>query len=424
MPGEQETTEVEETPEAATAGEDPLVTKTGKVLTDEEIQALADEAEEGYEVEAVAEPLPDAVPGLELEIRKQREMAVPPAGALPSASEFEAAMAVARVVAATKFVPDSYQGNPDAVVAAIFTGRELGIGPMQSLRDIHMIDGRPVFSASLMMSQMRRGGVSVLESESTRERAYIRAQRADTGEIATVEWTMEEASQISSKGKNLVDKDNWKNYPADMLWARAVGRLARRLGSDLLAGMVYSSEELADLEGFDTDGYNATAAPRIEWDTMDPGQVLHPNAPNGWQDILLVFEFVDAGRDWQKIIGALLQAKYGVERVNGLAPSLRQQVGRRMANLAAHLTDVVMEGKEFPPPNDAELVDSIQWAFEGFTFEPPFPEKAAELLEGEVVEEGGSDAALSPEQQEEMQAALETEAEDLPEFGPEGGGDE
>ena len=123
-----------------------------------EIEEQTQEAEH-EEAEAVGAPLPDAVPGLELEIARAREMAVPPAGALPSASEFEAAMAVARVVANTKFVPDDYRGNPDSVVAAIFTGRELGIGPMQSLRDIYMIDGRPVFSASLTLSQMRRGGL-------------------------------------------------------------------------------------------------------------------------------------------------------------------------------------------------------------------------------------------------------------------------
>ena len=50
-----------------------------------------------------------------------------------------------------------------------------------------------------------------------------------------------------------------------MLWARCVGRLARRLGSDLLAGMVYTAEELHDLEGFNGEGYDSTAAgPKVE----------------------------------------------------------------------------------------------------------------------------------------------------------------
>jgi hypothetical protein len=382
--------------------------------------AQAEEAEQAEPLaegspaeEAVRADLADALPGLELEIARAREMAVPPAGALPSASEFEAAMAVARVVAATKFVPDDYRGSPDSVVAAIFTGRELGIGPMQSLRDIYMIDGRPVFSASLMLSQMRRGGLHILESESTDERAWIRAQRSDTGEVAEVEWTYEDAEKITSKGKRLVDKDNWKNYPADMLWARAVGRLARRLGSDLLAGMVYAAEELRDLEGFGSEGYGATAAgPPVEWETMDPGVSLHPNAPNGWKDILLVLDYADATLDWTKIIATILSMKYGVGKVNDLAQADRQIVGRRLANLSAYLTDVVMDGQEFPPPNEAEVVGAIQWAFEGFTFEPPFPE-----VEHEVIEPDESDAALDAEASAEMMRAEAEQAEI--EFGSE-----
>lgn len=370
---------------------------------------------EEVEPEAVRGDLPDAVPGMELEISRHREMAVPPSGALPSAAEFEASMAVARVLAATKFVPESYRGSPEEVMAAIFTGRELGIGPMESLRSIHMIDGRPVFAASLMLSQMRRGGLEIIESSSTAERAYIRARRRDTGEEAEVEWTFHEAEQITRKGKKLVDGDNWRNYPADMLWARAVGRLARRLGSDLLAGMVYTSEEMKDLEGWDTDGYNAGVAQPVEYATLDPGAVLHPNAPNGWKDILMVLEYADPLLDWPKIIATILSGKYRVERVNDLAPNVRQVVGRRMANLAGYLVDVTMEGKEFPPPNEAEVVEAIQWAFEGFTLEPPFPEKPKEeALEGEVVDEGRSDAALTPEQQEELAEA--TEVEEIP-FG-------
>lgn len=358
--------------------------------------------------EATGGDLPDAVPGMELEIAKQREMAVPPAGALPSASEFDAAMKIATQIARTKFVPDSYRGNPDEVLAAIFTGRELGIGPMQSLRDIHMIDGRPVFAASLMLSQMRRGGLVLLESSSTGDRAFIRAQRSDTGEIAEVDWTFEEATKIKRGTKALTDGDNWKNYPSDMLWARAVGRLARRLGSDLLAGMVYSHEELQDLGYAEIDA----TAEEVEWEGLDPGAVLHPNAPNGWKDILLVLEYADSALDWPKIIGTILQGKYKVGRVNDLEPGLRQVVGRRMANMAGYLVDVTMEGKEFPPPNEVEVQEAIQWAFEGFTMEPPFPEI---VHEGEVVEEGGSDAALSAEAQAEMKAA----EGDLPEFGPE-----
>lgn len=322
-------------------------------------------------------------------------------------------MAMARVLAETTFVPSSYRGKAEEVVAAIFTGRELGIGPMQSLRDIHMIDGRPVFSASLMLSQMRRHGLVLLESESTSERAYIKARRQDTGEVAEVEWTFEEATKIMRGSKKLSDGDGWKNYPSDMLWARAVGRLARRLGSDLLAGMVYSKEELGDLSGFDGEGYNATATEPVKWDTWDPGK-LHPDAPRGWKEILSLMEYVDPSRDWVALVAVILEEAYGHTGKVADLGAKEVMVGTRMANMIARLHLDTMEGKEFPPPNDAEIEEAILWAH-AVAVSPPYPEK---VHEGEVVDEGGgSDAALTPEESEAMQTALD--ADELPEFGEE-----
>lgn len=362
------------------------------------------------------EELPDAVPGLEVEVRRAQAELVAPVTVLPSAAEFEASMAMARVVAGTKFVPDSYRGSPEEVVAAIFKGREMGIGPMQALSEIHMIDGRAVLSASLMMGQMRRGGVEILESESTEERARIKARRRDTGEIAEVEWTMEQARQIKRKGKLLVDGDNWKNYPVDMLWARCVGRLARRLGSDLLSGMVYTSEEMKDLEGWDNDGYESGAAPPpLVWGEFNPGEILHPDTPKGWRLIMEWLDYVDSTVDWKFLLGGVFSAKYGAASVRDLGEHY-QVASRRAANLAGYLRLHVMEGKEFPPPSEEEIIGAVQWAFENLTLDSV---KRLEAEEGEVVDEGkDSDAALTPEEQEAFKNAVEADTTDI-EFGPE-----
>lgn len=165
---------------------------------------------------------------------------------MPSPREWDAMRAMAETIALTEFVPRDFRGRPEAVLAAILSGRELGIGPMQSLKDISIIDGRPALAAHLVLAMLRKGGVVIDQAESTDERAYIRAHRQDTGEQAEIEWTMEEAQRAG-----LANKDNFRKYPRDMLWARAVGRLGRRLGSDLLAGMPYTAEEVQDFEDFD-----------------------------------------------------------------------------------------------------------------------------------------------------------------------------
>ncbi len=351
-------------------------------------------------------------PELALAIREERHTPLPAVGSLPSEREWQATIAVASEIAGTPFVPDSYRGRPESVVAAILTGRELGIGPMQSLRDIHMIDGRPTFSATLMLSQMRKGGVRILESASTEERAFIRAQREDTGEVAEVEWTFAEAERIIRKGKKLVDGDNWRNYPADMLWARAVGRVARRLGSDLLGGMVYSAEELRDLDP-EESGYGAsTSQPEpepVKWEELKPGEMLHPLSPAGWKDIDLTLRTLDGARDWTKIVKGILSGKYRAASVKYLGEKERREVGYRLANFAGYLAEVVMQGQEFPPPGDEDVLTAMKWAFEGLTMDLP-----EEPLEAEVVEE--EESPLSEEQMAAM--AREFEGEDVP-FGSE-----
>jgi hypothetical protein len=42
----------------------------------------------------------------------------------------------------------------------------------------------------------------------------------------------------------LTGKSNWKRHPDDMLWARAVSKLCRRLFADCFAGATYAPDEL------------------------------------------------------------------------------------------------------------------------------------------------------------------------------------
>lgn len=57
---------------------------------------------------------------------------------------------LASKVAATEFVPSALRGKPEAIMACILMGREIGVGPMQALSKIHVVDGRPAMAAELM----------------------------------------------------------------------------------------------------------------------------------------------------------------------------------------------------------------------------------------------------------------------------------
>ena len=85
----------------------------------------------------------------------------------------------AQKIANTPFVPSAFRGKPEAVFAAILYGEELGIGPMQSLNSIHVIEGKPGMSPELMRGLVARAGHRIDVKEASAERVTLWGKRAD-----------------------------------------------------------------------------------------------------------------------------------------------------------------------------------------------------------------------------------------------------
>lgn len=151
-------------------------------------------------------------------------------------------------IANTEFVPQGLRGNKPAILACVMTGRALGLDDMSSLRLIHVVNGRPTFSAELMVQIVRRHGHSI--SGSVKDGvATVIGKRADTGDEMTSEWTLAMAQRAG-----LANKQVWKAYPEAMLWARAVSQLCRMLFADCFAGGTYTPEEAPDAEFVELEG--------------------------------------------------------------------------------------------------------------------------------------------------------------------------
>ena len=142
-----------------------------------------------------------------------------------------------RAIARTDFVPAALRGRPEAVLACVLYGRELGLGPMESLSSIDVIDGRPSPEAQLLARLIRTAGhtVEVLEASDTACR--LRGTRGDNGETMEVGFSIDDARRVTTREKGavvaLAETKRWREYPADMCWARAVSRLHRRLFPDI-----------------------------------------------------------------------------------------------------------------------------------------------------------------------------------------------
>jgi hypothetical protein len=144
---------------------------------------------------------------------------------------------LAEVICRSPFVPDGLRGSVPATAAAILTGRELGIPPMTSLANIHVIHGKPGLSALVMRALVLSQGHEWMDVDVSNTRVVLKGRRK--GEA---EWT--EASFSTADAQ--IAKLQLGGYPQDKLYARATARLARRKFADVIAGMPYSIEELED----------------------------------------------------------------------------------------------------------------------------------------------------------------------------------
>jgi hypothetical protein len=136
------------------------------------------------------------------------------------------------------FIPQAYIGNPGAIAACILTGTELGIGPMASLRGIHVIEGRPTLSADLMLALAIRAGVRAQWVETTADVARLRLER-DGFEPHQHEFSMADA-----KRAGLARRQNWGRDPAAMFRARCLSAALRAWCPDVLGGGVFVEGEI------------------------------------------------------------------------------------------------------------------------------------------------------------------------------------
>jgi len=90
---------------------------------------------------------------------------------------FDDTFRLAKRIAETDFAPRALRGNPNAVLACILTGQELGIGGMKALQSIHIIEGRPTLSAELMRALVFAAGHRLDITESTNEQVTLYGRR-------------------------------------------------------------------------------------------------------------------------------------------------------------------------------------------------------------------------------------------------------
>lgn len=146
---------------------------------------------------------------------------------------------LAKSIHGSSLLPAALKRTEADVLVTVLTGQELGLLPMQSMRAIHVIEGKPTLSADAMAAIILASPVCDYFRVTvwTHERCVVEAKRKNDPAL-TVEWTMKDAAAAS-----LLGKDVWKKYPRSMLRARAISAAAHNVFPDIILG-VYTPEEL------------------------------------------------------------------------------------------------------------------------------------------------------------------------------------
>jgi hypothetical protein len=137
-------------------------------------------------------------------------------------------------------------GNQETQVAEcairIMAGMESGFSPFASATGVHIINGRPAFSANLLAQAVRRHpdyDYRVVEKTATACKIRFLSRGEDLG---TETFTIEMAERAG-----LLKNPTWRSYPEAMLFSRALTAGMRTHCPDALGGHpAYTPEELGD----------------------------------------------------------------------------------------------------------------------------------------------------------------------------------
>jgi hypothetical protein len=199
---------------------------------------------------------------------------------------------MANVYSKTALVPKAMQGQPDTVMAAMLLCDALGVDPKTNLMQLDVIDGHLEPRGQMYASVAWINGYDVRPVVTTNERCVVKirdandpdddwleiefniedARRAHLLDVWVEQWFKAAGDKYERAHKYVVGndlgfdqalidgapdwacrqievgafkhKDNWFNYPADMLFPKAIKRAIKRRASHVMAGLSRTAQAL------------------------------------------------------------------------------------------------------------------------------------------------------------------------------------
>jgi hypothetical protein len=153
-------------------------------------------------------------------------------------------MELGKVFAESGLFPDIKSASQGFI--KILAGKELGLSPIQSLNSFFFVNGKIGISAQTMGALVKKSGkydykiISHDENQCTLEFFRLGEKNESLGQST---FTIKDAARAG-----IVNGAAWKNYPKNMVFARALMNGVRWFCPDSVSAFLYTVEELQDIQ--------------------------------------------------------------------------------------------------------------------------------------------------------------------------------
>ena len=170
-------------------------------------------------------------------------------GIFGTSDNFIMAMQMAKALADSTIVPQTYQKNPSNCLIAIEQAQRMHISPLMVMQNLYPIQGRPSWSSKFLIASINASRMFDMELQ------YDEVKDKDGKPYSCVAWTMKNGRRVEGMEVNMqMAKDEgwlgkngskWKTMPQLMLRYRAASFFSSLNCPELTMG-IYTKEEIED----------------------------------------------------------------------------------------------------------------------------------------------------------------------------------
>jgi hypothetical protein len=153
---------------------------------------------------------------------------------------FDEAWRLADILADSELVPKDFRGKPGNCLVAIQWGAEVGLGALQSVQNIAVINGRPAMWGDALIALARASPLCefIIETDDGTTASCRVKRRGEPEQVRT--FSVDDAKGAGLHGK----QGPWQQYPKRMRQMRARAFALRDVFPDVLKGIPMAEETM------------------------------------------------------------------------------------------------------------------------------------------------------------------------------------